>query len=256
MITIRLLGGARRALGGKTFVAYEKPTGTVSDILLFLEENATEPRLLDPANLIIAVNGVDSAALDGPNTVAKNGDTVTVVTVVHGGNSFRIGEMHFSAVGTDGVEDDDIGNLIDSTRRECGPVSVQVLDASCIFGEEHIVGVMRIVLEARKRNIMIADKVETELLVRVAFTDQISEAMSLAGMKTRKPSCFVGFSENATDVDRFTKYVVNHFGQNQGVLKRDSRKKKMLAKRLGLSESLGDDAILENLVERAALLAR
>ena len=85
MITIRLLGGAKKALGGKASVQFEKPNATVFELLEFLQNQTSEGRLLNPGNLIIAVNGVDSAALSGMETVVKSGDTITVVTVVHGG---------------------------------------------------------------------------------------------------------------------------------------------------------------------------
>lgn len=86
MITIRLLGGAKKAVD-KAFVELDRPEATVSEVLQFLTSIAAEPRLLQrPGNLIVAVNGVDSAALSGEETVARTGDTVTVVTVVHGGS--------------------------------------------------------------------------------------------------------------------------------------------------------------------------
>lgn len=84
MITIRLLGGAKKAIG-KAAVGLDRQQSSVSDILKFLQGVSAEPKLLEPVNLIIAVNGVDSAALAGPATVVNGGDTVTVVTVVHGG---------------------------------------------------------------------------------------------------------------------------------------------------------------------------
>src|SRR5262245_4185497 len=166
-----------------------------------------------------------------------------------GGTSFRIGETYVAIIGTEGVDHDDVGGLIDRTRRDCSPASVQILDADCVFGEEHIVGIMRIVLEAVKRSILIADKVETELLIRVVFNDQISEALSLGGMKSRRPSCFVGFSKNESDVKRFTDYILKNFEHNQNVLKRNPRKKKLLAMRLSLSENVADEFILASLLE-------
>jgi sulfur-carrier protein len=84
MITIRLLGGAKKAVG-KTVVDLDRRQSVVSEILKFLQGMSAEPRLLEPGNLIIAVNGVDSAAISGPDTVVNGGDIVTVVTVVHGG---------------------------------------------------------------------------------------------------------------------------------------------------------------------------
>ncbi|MEW5840516.1 MoaD/ThiS family protein [Nitrososphaera sp.] len=85
MIRIRLLGGAKKAVG-RPSVELDRPESSVSEILKFLQSSAQEPRLLEPENLIVAVNGVDSQALDGALTVARSGDLVTVVTVVHGGS--------------------------------------------------------------------------------------------------------------------------------------------------------------------------
>ncbi len=84
MIQIRLLGGAKKAVG-RPLVELDRDSAPVSEILQFLQAIAPEPRLLQPGNLIVAVNGVDSAAVAGLDTVAKGGDEVTVVTVVHGG---------------------------------------------------------------------------------------------------------------------------------------------------------------------------
>lgn len=84
MIAIRLLGGAKKAVG-LPVVELDRNSATVSEILNFLQSISSEPRLLQPGNLIVAVNGVDSAAIAGASTTAKDGDKVTVVTVVHGG---------------------------------------------------------------------------------------------------------------------------------------------------------------------------
>lgn len=84
MITIRLLGGAKKAVG-KPSVELDRQQSAVSEILSYLQGVSAEPRLLVPENLIVAVNGVDSAALEGLSTQVRDGDSVTVVTVVHGG---------------------------------------------------------------------------------------------------------------------------------------------------------------------------
>ena len=84
MITIKLLGGAKKAVG-KSYLILDKPFASITEILKFLEQNAIEPKILDPHNILIAINGADSAMLGGNDTIIKTGDTVTIVTVVHGG---------------------------------------------------------------------------------------------------------------------------------------------------------------------------
>lgn len=84
MIKIRLMGGAKKAVG-RPSLDLDRKQASVSEVLTFLQGISQEPRLLQAGNLIIAVNGVDSQALSGPDTVAREGDTVSIVTVVHGG---------------------------------------------------------------------------------------------------------------------------------------------------------------------------
>jgi molybdopterin converting factor small subunit len=84
LITINLLGGAKKIIGASSLVFY-RSTASISEILAFLQENALETKILDSNNLLIAVNGVESSALSGNDTVAKTGDIITIVSVVHGG---------------------------------------------------------------------------------------------------------------------------------------------------------------------------
>lgn len=84
MITIKLLGGARQALG-ESRISLNRYSASVSDLLEDLRVRANKPDLLQRENLIVAINEVDSCALQGDDTLAKDGDTVTILTVVHGG---------------------------------------------------------------------------------------------------------------------------------------------------------------------------
>ena len=84
LITINLLGGAKKIIGASSLVFY-RSTASISEILAFLQENALETKILDSNNLLIAVNGIESSALSGNDTVAKTGDIITIVSVVHGG---------------------------------------------------------------------------------------------------------------------------------------------------------------------------
>jgi sulfur carrier protein ThiS len=86
LITINLLGGAKKIIGASSIVFY-RPIASLSEILAFLQENAVDSKILDSNNILIAVNGIESSALSGNDTVAKTGDVITVVSVVHGGAS-------------------------------------------------------------------------------------------------------------------------------------------------------------------------
>ncbi len=128
MITIRLLGGAKKAVGGKASLELEKSNASVLEILQFLQDLAVEPRLLRRENLIIAINGADSSALSGKDPVAKSGDVVTVVTVVHGGSVQKTKR----AIVVKGVapmsSNIDPGQVIDGMREEHRRLSIQNID--------------------------------------------------------------------------------------------------------------------------------
>jgi sulfur-carrier protein len=85
MIKLKLLGGVKKAVG-KPSVILEEASISISEILTLLERNVKEPRLLSPNNILVAINGIESSSLDGTDTVVESGDTVTIVTVVHGGS--------------------------------------------------------------------------------------------------------------------------------------------------------------------------
>jgi sulfur-carrier protein len=84
LITVRLLGGVKKIIGEDT-ICIRQPLVKVSYVMDLLRRNATEPAKLNFDNIIIAVNGVDCSILGGMDASAKEGDEVTVVSIVHGG---------------------------------------------------------------------------------------------------------------------------------------------------------------------------
>jgi len=85
LITIKLLGGAKKAIGSSSLV-YEKPTASIAEIVSFLQRNATTSyENLKCDNILVVINGVESSALSGNETLVEQGDIVTIVPIVHGG---------------------------------------------------------------------------------------------------------------------------------------------------------------------------
>jgi len=254
MITIRLLGGAKKAVGKHT-VDLDTPSASVTEILQFLTGISANAGLLQPNNLIVAVNGVDSAALQGQQTLAKNGDTVTIVTVVHGGVDYMINSTHASIIGVRRIGGD-AGKLIARLRAEHMGVSIQAVNADAVYGADHLLGILRMTLEAEKRDVMIANKREIELLLRLACTDQISEAMKRAGLKDNASGCFVAFSQDSEELRRFSDKIKREFEVDDSILEPNKQKKAMQASVLGLEAKLDDYKFLQYLLERAAILVK
>ncbi len=252
MITIRLLGGAKKAVG-RAAVNLDRSSASVSDILDFLTTISVEPHILQRSNLIIALNDVDSASLQGNNTLVKSGDTVKIVTVVHGGMHYSLNGYHVSITGVQKIIHDP-GKLVDMIRSQHNNVLIQAVDANAVYGEEHVLGVLRITLEAEKRNIMLTNRCEIELLIRLAGTDQISEAIRRAGLKKDVGGCFIAFSQDNEALRQFEQWIKSEFDLNNSVLNPNEDKRIRHASLLGSPAKLDNSEFLQYLLEKAAIL--
>lgn len=85
MIKLLLLGGLKKAVGSPS-VSLEQSSISISEILTSLKQAVKDPRIFNPGNILIAVNGIECSLIGGNEAVVKSGDTVTIVTVVHGGS--------------------------------------------------------------------------------------------------------------------------------------------------------------------------
>jgi tRNA threonylcarbamoyladenosine modification (KEOPS) complex Cgi121 subunit/molybdopterin converting factor small subunit len=254
MITIRLIGGAKKAIG-KPAVGFDRANASILEILEFLKSIALEPRLLQPNNLIITLNGVDCASLQRYKTMVNNGDIVTIVPVVHGGIDYVLDGYHMFIAGIQRIKQDP-GELIDTLRAEYDNASIQAVNAVSVFGQEHVRGIVRIVLELEKRKIMLTNRRETELLVRLAGTAQISEAIRRVGLKKDTAGCFIAFSDNRESLYQFQIGIKIQFELNELVLRPDKKKKAWLASMLGLTTKLNDGEFLQYLLEKAAIMVQ
>jgi len=84
LITVRLLGGVKKVIG-EEMIRITEPLVKVSYIMDLLSKSAADPAKLNFDNVVITVNGVDCSILGGMDASAKEGDEVTVVSIVHGG---------------------------------------------------------------------------------------------------------------------------------------------------------------------------
>lgn len=78
------MGGLRFTIG-ENILLVNKSQMTINEIFEFLQTKSKDKNLIDPKNVLITINGTDSSVLGGKNAVIKDGDHVTLVTIVHGG---------------------------------------------------------------------------------------------------------------------------------------------------------------------------
>lgn len=186
MIDIRLMGGAKKSFATDQ-IKIDKSEIAVNDLFTMLQDMrlANSPEL-DPKNTLVAINGVDTSAIDGASSVVRDGDIVNIIPVIHGGVAkkrlvFDIGRRHVQFVGL--IADKSTGPefLVDLRRRH-PKLLLQAVSGRFVLGPSHAKKVIGLSLESKKRDILLANRLETDVLMRFAITRQISVAIKTAGM--------------------------------------------------------------------------
>ncbi|HSD05382.1 MAG TPA: KEOPS complex subunit Cgi121 [Nitrosopumilaceae archaeon] len=200
MITVKLLGGAKKSLSADK-IEFEKDDSTVSELLDLLQ-NKIEKNMppLDMENMLVAVNGVDSSALDGFATKLKNGDIVTIIPVIHGGSTKRI-RFEISNKTIDLLEikaiDDPI-EFLDGLRKKYHDLAIQGIGSYYVLNAEHARKIILISLEAQKSGVMLSNKIETDLLMRFACTKQIGKAIQKVGLKKKQDFILISIGKKSS----------------------------------------------------------
>ncbi len=186
MIIVKLLGGARKSFSSDKLEIQSNDV-TISALLDSLKVSIpTNLPQLDQDNILVAVNGVDSSALQGKNTLLKNGDVVSIIPVVHGGRSKRV---QFDLMNTT-VElvllkktvKEPI-KFLESIREKYHNLIIQGIQVPYVLNVGHVKKIVAISLSAQRADTLLSNKIETDILMRFACTRQISDAISKVGVK-------------------------------------------------------------------------
>ena len=84
MITVDLVGGIRKAAGFST-VNINVTNLSINELLTLLEREYDLENKVKEDEIMIAINGVESSVMGGRGAKISSGDTVTILSVVHGG---------------------------------------------------------------------------------------------------------------------------------------------------------------------------
>jgi len=186
LITVKLLGGAKKSFSTDKIVL-EKNISTINELISHLMQIKPKDTLeFDTKNLLIAVNGVDSSALQGYDTKLSGNDEISIIPIIHGGSSRRI---QFS-VAQSNVEIFDIlfdkgfhRDFLDELRNNHKQLIIQAINPQFLLSVQHAKKILAISLHAKKTKTMLSKKIETDILLRFAVTTQISAAIKVAGRK-------------------------------------------------------------------------
>ena len=183
---MKLLGGAKKSFSTDKIIL-EQNVSTINELISHLMQIKPKDTLeFDTNNLLIAVNGVDSSALQGYDTKLNGNDEISIIPIIHGGSSRRI---QFS-VAQSNVEMFDIlfdkrfhRDFLDELRNNHKQLIIQAVNPQFLLSVQHAKKILAISLHAKKTKTMLSKKIETDILLRFAVTTQISAAIKVVGRK-------------------------------------------------------------------------
>ena len=103
----------------------------------------------------------------------------------------RLGRTLEAYVVRSGRRVDGILPSLDDLRTEFPSVSMQVVSGRFVLGASHLRRVVAVSAEAERRRTMLARRIETDVLARLAGTSQISEAIRAAGRSGTSAGTYV-----------------------------------------------------------------
>ena len=90
MVTIKLVGGAKK-LFSTDQLELDIDDITIENLLeKLLEIKPKNTPTFDTNNILVAVNGADSSAMEGKLTRIKNSDLISIIPVIHGGSNKKV----------------------------------------------------------------------------------------------------------------------------------------------------------------------
>jgi tRNA threonylcarbamoyladenosine modification (KEOPS) complex Cgi121 subunit/molybdopterin converting factor small subunit len=186
LIKVKFLGGAKKIFS-TDYVEIQKTDITIEQLLDHLiKNNPDNHNRLDTKNLLVAINGIDSSAMDGSLTKLKHGDIVSIIPIIHGGSSKRIQiniiNSYAELFEIKANQKLDI-NFLDVLRRKFPSLVIQAISHKYVIGKSHAEKIIAISQNAQRNKTLLSKKIETDILLRFAGTTQIVDALERVGIK-------------------------------------------------------------------------
>jgi tRNA threonylcarbamoyladenosine modification (KEOPS) complex Cgi121 subunit/molybdopterin converting factor small subunit len=183
---IKLVGGAKK-LFLTDQLKIDKSDVSIKELLdLLLELKPATTLNLDVENILIAINGVDSSALEGKMTIIKNHDIVSIIPVIHGGSNkrliFNVSNKLAQVIEIQGQKQIDI-TYLHTLRKRFPRIKLQAISSNFILNNYHLKKIISLSVSSDKNGILLSNKFEMDILMRFAISSQISSAINSAGIK-------------------------------------------------------------------------
>jgi tRNA threonylcarbamoyladenosine modification (KEOPS) complex Cgi121 subunit len=169
---------------------------------------------------------------------------------------YRIDTYYVAIIEITHLGSENLHELITKFRAFSPDVLVQGMDASYVFGVNHLLRVLQLTVESWNRGIKLSKIMETDILMRLCRTSQISKAIKVGGLKNDSAACFILMSENLDSVLKIKQYIEGYYNEiHVSVLRIGKNKMARLRREFGITHKKMDRIFFENyLVEKAALV--
>ena len=186
MIFVKFVGGAKKSFLSEQLTIDKSDISIQELINLLLELQPINTPKLDIENILIAINGSDSSAMQGRSTKIKHNDVVSIIPLIHGGSSnkilFTFLKKNIQIFEIKGQKTIDV-KFLDNLRKKFPKIQLQAISSNFILNHYHLKKIISLSLESEKKNILLSNKLEIDILMRFAITTQISEAIKKVGIK-------------------------------------------------------------------------
>jgi len=201
MIMVKLVGGAKK-LFSTGELEIDKSDISIQQLLdLLLELKPSDTPNLDVENILIAINGTDSSAMEGKMTKIKNNDVVSIIPVIHGGSSkrliFNISNKLIQVMEIQGQKQIDI-TYLDTLRKQFPKIKLQAISSNFVLNNYHLKKIISLSIASDENDTLISNKLEMDILMRFAISLQISFAINSVGIKPKQNFILIALGNKKT----------------------------------------------------------
>jgi len=175
-------------------------------------------------------------------------------------NIIQIAEEYVLLTGISNLHIRDVRAVLSRLRSVNKHVAVQAVNADNVAGMQHIIGVLHQSIEAKKRGILLSKRIEIDILLRLACTDQIDKAMTCVGLRVGANNVLIIAIGRTNCLKMIRKYVVANYDIDDNILTLSKRRLKIISTRHHINKTELDALVNENnklasiLVEHASVL--
>lgn len=256
MIVIKLLGGAKKSFG-KDLIQTDRDGLTISQLLDYLLSiKPADTITLDTKNLLIAVNGADSSALSGHETVIRSGDIVSIIPVIHGGarSLFKIGSTHVELFNVRNQKGKNY-QFLDHIRAKFPSLVLTGLSSKSLASIFHAKKIVSLSLYAQKHGLLLSKKLETDILLRFAATTQISDAIKILGIEQQNEFTVIAIGKKSS-LDKLCSFIAPNLTSINYASNIMKIKKQFKISQRHLSAVDSESPLEDILAEKAAVLVQ